>query len=264
VRGFEPQGQFVWCSYDPFGDDLDNGGSGLVRFNLQELNADTPAWAPDLDGEGAYGVATTYGFDRRVFVGLSGIWWESDEPVASGWLDTGRFTWNISDPKIVEQVSVRHDAFSGTHQIEVAADGGDWTDLGTITESGTLSGRGVTGEAFALRHTLTPVTDGEPAVARWTLRSEPYSSGAAQQIIVPLILRAEEENLIGTKYQRDCAASLAWLKSLQATGATFTYQEGHETYLCRMRNFQWNPQSHLPDGSTAGVFTAVLKTITGT
>ncbi len=260
VQCLEPQGQFVWFGWSNY----DSASTGLGRLNLAYLNDDTPAFASDLMAptQGAVTGVITFG-DLRVFtVAGSGLWAETGTPVASGYVDTGLVSFGITDRKTALSVQARHASYpaGAGHGIDVAVDGGDFTSLGTVLQGGSLSGQQFVGEAFEIRHTLTPGPTGGPVLRRWGMLTLPIAD-LVERFTVPLQLRASEMNLRRNERRRDLGSELDFLVSLKRSGKVFTYQEYGSSWPVRLTDYTWYPEDDQPSGGAGGVMVVVLTTV---
>lgn len=260
VQCLEPQGQFVWFGWSNY----DSASTGLGRLNLAYLNDDTPAFASDLMAptQGAVTGVITFG-DQRVFtVAGSGVWAETTTPVAEGFLDTGLVSFDITDRKTALSVQARHAAYpaGAGHQIGVSVDGGEFVSLGTVLQGGSLPALQLVGEAFEIRHTLTPGATGGPVLRRWGMLALPIAD-LVERFTIPLQLRVSEMNLRRNERRRDLASELDFLVSLKRSGKVFTYQEYASSWPVRLTDYTWYPEDDQPTGGAGGVMVVVLTTV---
>lgn len=268
VACFEGQGRFVWFGWSNFAPGV---ASGLGRMDLSAFNGTRPAYATDImhtstttPGTGVVSSVVTFQ-GLRVFALLgSGFYAESPTALApTGWLETGRISYGLYEPKVSMFVSVSHEPLDGSVAVALATDNGPYTGIGmgavvtsTTTTVPTSQARAGT---FDLRFTLTAGSLAGPVVSRYTLRSYPVAS-RSEQITVPLVIAAEQSDPNGTRFHRDINADLAFLRGLESTGRLFPYQEGSITDLVVMEDHNWVPHHITTDRSAfEGTFVALLK-----
>lgn len=265
VMCFEGQDRFIYFGMTNY----DSVSTGLGRMDLRSLLAEsTAAFASDLMASAQGSVLSAVTFqNRRVFsVAGSGIWAETGTKVASGTLDGGDTMYGIPDIKIGLFLAAEYRSFpSGSlHRAWVSADGGSFISVGSYDGTTALMpfpiGQ-VRAKRFEVRHELvrssTDTTMG-PVVTRHTLLAEPVPSEAGENIIVPILLE-ELENIGATRpMPRDVAGERAHFKELRSTKKLVSYQEGSESFLVMVTEYQWQGSKQTKNRKAYGG-TAVLK-----
>jgi hypothetical protein len=138
--GFIGHGRFVYFVWSVYEDIQGLTASGLGRMDLETLiDTLTPAYASDVMLPEADWGADTDGYVFWVdwdpitngpmisYANLGVYVQDAANLVASGWIDSGRITYNIPDPKVVAMGQIRRDpAGAGTVTMAIQTDGGGY------------------------------------------------------------------------------------------------------------------------------------------
>lgn len=261
VRCFEPQDRFVWFGLTNF----DGTATGLGRIDLSQSTAAlTPAYASDImaDGQGNTTSVVTFQ-NRRVFtVSALGVYGEEDDPVETGFLESGQITYALADDKIAMFVDVRHDGIA-QHSIALSDQGGAFSNLGVHTDSEDAFPCGERrGSRFELRITLTNIADVSPVIRSITLRAYP-ASPTVEMIDAPLLLAESLVNLADSKFTLDPSAEVSAITSLRDTSQLVSWQEGNTAYSVVVDDFEWHP-THMTENNSQfnGTMLVTMKRVT--
>lgn len=239
VSQFTAEANFVWFTWSNF----DTNVSGLGRMDLSSFtgsasiytSSNVPAYASDLMAPvgGTVTSCVTFGSKRIFSISAQGVYAESTDLVASGYIKTGTYRWGIPDRKFVAKFDTRTTPLYGTVTPSISSDGGAFTAMTAHTTS--LSTESVaTGpqakfiEAqFKLELARASVSAG-PTVTRWMARA--YASPARSQVFrVPLLMH---HSLVikGIEYFMDVDEELSLLRDLVTNPRVVNYQENTETF----------------------------------
>jgi len=281
VRCFEAQDRFAWYGYS----NLDSISTGLGRLDLSTLGSltnapDTPAWATDLmypaQGE-VTSVASwydsTYGVWCRVFAvsGIGIIAEDPSTPVASGTLQTGLITYDISDLKYAVFIDMLPGANAGTVTAYLSVDQLDFVKCGLTntvhtsslvevptpqTDANTLEMQ------FVLTSTGSVANGGSANIHRTTLRSM-VATRSSTQFLIPLRLSPAEMTRGDMPVFFDPDQERAYLESLRLNRTITTFQENNSTYAVTVDNLDWTPDriTNPLAQRNAGVLVVTLTTI---
>ena len=239
VNQFTAEANFVWFTWSNF----DTNVSGLGRMDLSSFtgsvsiytSSNVPAYASDLMAPvgGTVTSCVTFGSKRIFSISGEGVYSESTDLVATGYIKTGTYRWGIPDRKFVAKFDTRTTPLYGTVTPFISSDGGAFTEMTAHTTS--LSTESVaTGpqtkfiEAqFKLELARASVSTG-PTVTRWMARA--YASPARSQVFrVPLLIH---NSLVvkGIEYFMDVSTELSLLRDLVTNPRVINYQENTETF----------------------------------
>jgi len=196
----------------------------------------------------------------------NGLWGESGDLVASGWVESGKVSYGIPDPKVSMYLQLRHKPLVGTVQLELQTDDGVFVVLGqgvvqgsTVTE---LPTNQADGEHFNMRTTLNRdavLTQG-PVLTRHTLKAQPAPS-RGELFLVPLLLH-EILNVNGHERPLDPSDELEHIRRMVADRRLVTYQEKNLAKTVFVEDYEWAPYSETMDGTFwNGTLTVKLKAV---
>lgn len=276
VTDFAAWGSFVWFTWSNHTTDPTGAvWTGLGRLDMRILNGDAPAYATDLavklgDGglvgsTGEVGrVCVAPGSQRLLFlIESGGIGVQMDTPADVGWVDSGEYTWSLSDPKLADWLRVDYDPIvNGEVVAYIIADGVE-TSLGTVPDTGQVSAQQARGRRLETRLKLLPSTDPleeSVIVHSWTVSVRPTPK-LAQQFTVPL--QIEERDFIRqTEYGRDVAEELQHFRDLRSSQATVRYQARGWSAQVTVTDFEYRPRQGSEDNaSEPGVCLVLLTTV---
>lgn len=241
VLCFEPQDRFCWYGLTNY----DSTSTGLGRLDLSALTAaNTPAYASDLmtTGQGAVTSIVTFQESRVFAVAGLGVYQETSSALPSGTLETGEITYRLPDDKVAMFVDVRS---TGTVTVELSADGGPYTTIGTGTS---VPIGAVRAERFGLRITLTSDVGVSAELLSWTLRAYPTAT-TVRVITVPLLLHETLDLHNGDKGKCDPVVELAAVDAIRSSHNVVTWQEGASAYDVIVDDYQWRPYSLMSQDS---------------
>lgn len=252
--------RFVWFGWDNF----DSSSAGLGRLDLSVFNGVAPAYASDLMGAtGGLVVAVANFAGRRAFsIAGQGVYWQSTSPVSTGFLDSGRINYEVSDPKNILGVQTRQESpLNGAHNLALSVDDGGFVSLGAVSLNGSVEALEKRGEVIELRHTLTPSGSNSPVVRRATALALVCPTSAVK-IKVPLELNYQLGKDNGQGVLMRVNDEREFLEGLRRSRELFIYQEGDRSFRATMVDFDFIPYEFLPDRSGfGGIFVAELLTV---
>jgi len=246
VRCFTADGRFVWYGLTNF----DGTSGGLGRIDLSELvGVNEPAYASDLmtdDTDDVKAVVNWQG--KRLFtVSGGGVYYESTDLAASGYVDAGTWRWGIPDRKFAAFFDMRTEPLNGTLQFSYNLDNAGFAGLAPFTRTGSTENilDGPTepfGEArFKISFTRdTSDSTLGPVLTRWQVRAVP-APRRSELFSVPLLLH-QKMRLRNKDFHLDVANELFLLRDLVKDARITTYQEGNDTYKVIVENVEWTPQ----------------------
>lgn len=260
---FEGIGNKVWFGWDNF----DATSSGLGRFSLEQfasLEKLAPAYASDLmatDQGSVKGIVTVNGL-KFFSVAGGGLYAETLDYVASGYVESGEFDYGFTGTKIALYADVQRLATEGSYQFYFKATGdADYTLMGS-SETVTLQEK--EGVSFEWKIVLVRDADPEitPIIDSITIRAQPIVRTGEFQII-PIILATSYK--IGNKIiPRNPDEDLARIKGWRRNQTIITCAQGHELssvvvadYVYERRLTEHNIQGFGMDGTC----TVKLKTL---
>jgi hypothetical protein len=284
VRCFEGQDRFVWCGNDSFSADLSDGHHipncptapvpGLGRLDLSTFTVTelTPANASDLVAATipAAPVTAVTSWDQiRVFaVQGYGVWIETADKMATGWLESGRVSFSVEDLKTGLYSQSKWQPLEGAVSVLLSYDSAipvpilNWAVQGSV-RSGNVSLNGAqfsrVDPIYVLNRSVLDKTHG-PVFTRFELRARP-AKGKASRWYIP-IMNHEQIDLGGVEQARNVVDELDYLLGLVETGRMFTLQEGRRSYQAVAVDYRWNPQKLTVQGDGwQGVFTLVVEEV---
>ena len=268
VDCFEGQDRFVWFGYTNY----DGTSSGLGRADVSvfgSIERQQLAYASDLmaTAQGAVPAVVTVG-DRRYFsVNGVGIFGETDDLVASGYVDSGPLTYDLADAKVALGLDVTYKPdFAGTVTWALDEDeAGVFDTVGTSTVASLLTSFALNERAarFEVRFTLTraggDATTG-PIVTGWTLKAQP-APAITPQIALPLRIWQHMTEHGTDEYIASPAETVAALKALNRSREVLVLQEGPDAHLVILDDYEWRPEKRCdpPSKGWNGCFLAVCK-----
>jgi hypothetical protein len=285
VYATEGQYRFVWLSWGNY----DDVSSGLGRMDLSEFTATlTPSYASDLMAGkpvlrtsattptaavpilGDVMSVVTYD-DKRVFaVKAKGIFTQVTAKVPQATLSTGLISHGIIDNKYAAFLDARLEplATGNTLRLAYAADSGEFTTAGSITENGsTYTGEffvGKVGRNFEVKITFGDIAPSTLVGADvnstgFMLRYYPAPKRVSK-FSVPVML-FDSVNVADRDWAGNPGADFEFLSNLHKRQLPFSFQEGEVSYTVVMDDYQWLPEKRSNVSGFQGTFVAVLREI---
>jgi len=272
VVSFIGEDRFVWFNWSNY----DATSTGLGRLDLSTLTApNTPAYASDLMYSSTALVKSVSNFVNaagvqvKVFTitGVGVIYEDAANLVASGELETGRFTWGIPDRKFVAKFDLRAQPLKGTIAVAMQSDNGTYSTLGTW--SGSLDSEetfnGPEGKVIESQFKLTFTrsstnTATGPVLTRWTARAyaAPYRSRFWQ---VPLLIHSKI-SIRNRDYFMDVNEERTILHDYLDNPRIVAFQEGASAYSVIVEDLEWAPvDSHDSEWAWDGTCTLTLRSV---
>lgn len=247
VYALEAQDRFVWFGWSDFA----AGYTGLGRLDLSAfIDQLTPAYASDLMYVGSGTVSTVVTWDDRLWftVQAGGVVRQSDDLVASGYVDLSTTDYGISDTKVAQFIDVKHEPIQGSIDLWLDVDGDGFAPIAT---SSTLESKGVSfelsnqeGERFTVRAVLN-LGDATPVLRQIRLRSHPLPERTSV-FELPCVISSTYD-LRGTDTARDVAADVDYLIDLVNNGRATTLQMGTEAFVVYPSDYEWTPMEQSED-----------------
>lgn len=249
VLCFEGQGEFVWFGWSTF----DGSNTGLGRFSLKNFTSVdllVPAYASDLmvhtTSNQIRSVVTFQ--DLRVFaVDQIGIYAEDTLLETEGWLTTGEISYTLTEDKTAITIDAQHLGNTGTHEVEISADGGAFSSIGVMAPDQFPRTVGqVSGRFFELRHTLSrdliTLTEGL-CLNSWLLLSQPIPGSVGKNIFATILLAPELDDLLGTSFTMDTWAEVDYIDGLVDSREITTWQTGDRLTSVIVDDYELDIQS---------------------
>jgi len=266
VRCFTADGRFVWYGLTNF----DGTSGGLGRIDLSELvGVNEPAYASDLMTDDTDDVRSVVTFNgKRLFsVSGGGVYHESDDLAASGFVDVGTWRWGIPDRKFAAFFDMRTEPLNGTLQFSHNFDNAGFQDLAPFDRAGAteniLDGPSTAFGEGRFRISFTRDTSDStlgPVLTRWQVRAVP-APRRSELFSVPLLLH-ERLRLRNREFQVDVNLELFHIRDLVKDARIVTYQEGAETYKVIVENVEWSPVDTTDaDGTFNGTCVVTLRSL---
>ena len=272
VVDFVGQDRFVWFTWSNY----DATSGGLGRLDLSVLTApNTPAYATDLMYDTTAIIKSVSNFVNadgvqvKVFTvtGVGVVYENTSSLVASGTIETGRFTWGIPDRKFVAKFDLRAQPLNGSVAVAMQSDNGTYSTIGTWstvndTEETYDGPEGKVIESqFKLTFTrsATSATKG-PVLTRWTARAyaAPYRSRFWQ---VPLLIH-KKITIRNRDYFIDVNEERQILHSYLDNPKIIAFQEGSNSYSVIVEDLEWMPvDSHDGEWVWDGTCTLTLRSV---
>jgi hypothetical protein len=254
-------GRYIWYGWSNF----DGTSTGLGRMDISELNGvNEPAYASDLmattQGD-VLGVANWNG--GRVFsVSGQGLYAESTDLCATGYIETGTWRWGIPDRKFVPRFDTRTKPLAGSITTAFAFDGGSYTDLPAVDDVNSTDVTTVGPETgfsdLAIKLTFarsgTSNTAG-PTLTRWQARG--YAAPIRARVFSIPVLLHRKLRIRNSEIPMNVPEELAYLEGLVNDASIVSYQEAHASYNVVVENVEWIPLDS-PNSTWEWEGTAVL------
>jgi hypothetical protein len=279
VRDITGWDRFLYCTVD----DAGGGVAGLARVDLSaEVEPGVFAWARDLransdptgfTGESGSPNGVVFLNERPLFIvpGV-GMFYESvDRYVPSGWLETGKILFGMTDPKVFQRAGV---AAIGQGNVTLLT-GADTesavvsrftinTNVLNNIETGIGSERG---GSLVMKFQLDRDSEtAAPKVLSWSAKALP-SQAREDQFLIPVRCFDRVENQHGqTEYQ----SAITMLDSISALCQTqepvlfqtfFGHPDGWRTRVVQVADYEFRQESS--EDNWGGVLTLSLRTLEG-
>lgn len=247
VLAFEGQGNFIWYGWGNY----DSSSTGLGRLSTSTI-ADqenlVPAYASDLMTDGTGNITSIVTFlGKTVFaVDGQGFFVESDDRVATGYVDSGLIGFGLAEPKLGLFLDVAHTGTGGSIDLQVRTQDSTFVSIGT--HSGThddhtekLIALGeATATLFEVRIVLNrDATDPTlcPEFQIWVLRVQPQAEPPPFYILATVLLAPEVETLVDTPRDYNTYAELDHIKEIHRSQEIATWQQGEHSWSVFVEEF---------------------------
>lgn len=245
-------GRYIWYGWSNF----DGTSTGLGRMDISELNGvNEPAYASDLmastQGD-VLGVANWQG--GRVFsVSGQGLYAESSDLCATGYIEAGTYRWGVPDRKFLPRFDLRTLPLAGTVTPYLNHDSSGYTAQTAMQVAGTTDktvpceqvGFSDVAVKLVLARSASATTTG-PTITRWQARA--YAAPTRARVFsIPIILH-NKLNVRGREYYQDVIDERTFLESLVQDSEVVSYQEGHDSFEVIVENVEWVPMEALNSG----------------
>ena len=259
-------GKYVWYGWTNF----DADSTGLGRLDLSELNGvNEPAYASDLmvTDQGAINSVVNWNGTRVFSISEAGLYKESTDLCADGYIETGTWRWGIPDRKFLPRFDVRCLPLKGTITPSLNLDSAGYNDLTAVvtvgvtekTVPGPQTGFSDSSIKITLARSGTNNTEG-PTMTRWQARA--YAAPIRARVFsIPIILH-EKMNLQGREVYQDVKSELTFLENLVNDASIVSYQDAYDSYNVVVENVEWIPLDALDHGwEWEGTAVVTLKSI---
>ena len=256
VRCVVADGHQMWWGWTNF----DANSSGLGRSDLtlsSDINSFIPAYAADLMFSGQGQVQTVARFKGKTYFAVFGTGFIRPERtgkfISNGTLSMGRFRWGTYEPKVFLGIEVVSSPLVAGTTISMNCDTDNVGSVGLGLRDnvgsdglGTIYGVGAMNEAHDwLDPAITLNSDAatrlnSPLVNRITLRALPTPKVVEQfQMAIEMSDNVDLESGEGQDQPYDTQAEYNFLKALVSNAVPVSFQIGHETFFCTLRDLQW-------------------------
>jgi hypothetical protein len=241
----------------------------LSTFTVTSI---TPAWANDIVALGETGktvqsVVTFLG--KRVYsVNNGGVYYESDELMAGGWLTQGTMSFSVEDLKTGLYMQGKWLPLKGSIAFDIAYDSTGYVRVVSVSQedsirSSNISLNGVQFSRVNARYVLlrsdSNVNEG-PTLTRWEIRAIPVK-GRASRWTLP-VMNYDQIEIDGVEYNRDVRAELDTLMNLAENGGVFSLQESGRSYQVHVKDFLWQPEKLSSNGQGwQGLYTMIVEEV---
>ena len=282
VKCFEGQDRFVWYgnssmngTYEDIEDRFPTDSvCGLNRMDLSTftVTALTPAYANDIftldETNKTVQSIVTYSNKRVFSITDSGVFFESDNKVVSGWLKQGIMSFSVEDLKTGLYTQAKWLPLVGEIDLDIAYDSGPFERVAEFTTTDTvrsdniaLNGRQFTrvNPAYVLCR-CPDLTSAGPALTRWEIRAVAVK-GRSSRWTIP-IMNYDIVEIDEVVYNRDVLQELEDLIALCQNGSVFSLQESGRSYQVHAKDFLWQPEKLSANGKGwQGTFTMIVEEI---
>lgn len=281
VRCFEGQDRFVWFGLGTGTLSPSQRATALPVASLGRADLSTfvepltPAAAADLGSTAlaplnVWAVATVGaefgGTGKRIFaVDGVGVFLETNNKVAEGWLEQGQISMGTNDPKMGAYIQINTQPLAGGIDVDVSYDGLPFTLISENDRALSISSGNIrTVQEFrfvdfvwTLRRSTEDLTLG-PVVTRIEFRALPIP-GRSTEWRIPLVI-AESINYDNVSQGREIIDDYDFLVDIVESRRQFIYREGQRRWLLHGTDFLWQPANMTLNGETYnGVFTLVAR-----
>lgn len=268
VLAFEGQDEFIWYSLTNF-TGADTGLGRLSTATFSDIDNLVPAYASDLmvTGQGNVQSVTTFN-NRRVFtVNGLGLYYEDlTTPVAEGYVDSGRITFNMNEPKIGMWIDCQHMMDAGSFEVFVSADDQGFVSIGTRdADVHPMPSNGVgqvSAEIFEVRFRLIrDVSDNSsPVLFNWLFRAQPQPS-TTLAIYATILLAPEVETPSGNLVVYNTDDIMNFLAERHREKRVINWQQGRKSYSVVLESYKYDVHDliYYPDGPSGNAASCVLK-----
>lgn len=268
VTSFFGVGEFIWYSWGGFSD-ADTGIGRLSTAEFSDTDNLIPAYASDLMVTGSANIqGIAFANDRVVFtVSGQGLYFEGEDCVESGYFDTGKITFNMTETKIGMYVDCQHLMHHGTFEVLVSVDEEDFVSIGVrdadIHPLPSLAMGQVEAQTFELRFVLNrDAMEAHmcPRLLAWTLRAQPRPE-VTDMIYVAILLAPSVTSLTDTIITYDTDAELAFIQDCHRTKRIVPAQFGRTAVSAILENYRadYVNLNYYPDGPPGHASTVTLK-----
>ena len=280
VRCFEGQDRFVWygnSSIDGEYTDIKNRfptdpvcGLGRMDLSTFTIGPLVPAYANDIYTLGETNKTvlsvTTYKNKRVFSIGDSGVFFESDSKVESGWLKQGTISFSVEDLKTGLYTQAKWLPLRGEIDIDLSYDSEGYRRVAEFDIVDTVRSDNIyldgtqftrVDPAYILCRCPDLSTAG-PTMTRWEIRAVPVK-GRSTRWNIP-VMNYDTIELDGVIYNRDVTQELNLLLNLCQNGNLFVLQESGRSYQVHAKDFLWQPEKLSADGKGwQGTFTMIVE-----
>jgi hypothetical protein len=243
VGAFAGIGRYIYFAWTNF----DSTSTGIGRMDISVfVSANQPAYASDLMATAQGTVLEIHEFNDAPLFTVSGqgvFTPHATNLVASGYLRSGIYRWDVPDAKIVPKLDIRCLPLTGSIALSIASDDGDFYDFTplSVENSRDKTFDGLEDRVYEaeIKVTLTRAASATagPTLTRWMARA--YAAPLRSQIFsVPLVMH-HKLSLNGREYFQDVDRELTYLRDLVENPRVVIYQQNTETHAVVVENVQF-------------------------
>lgn len=250
VKALFPVDDFVYFSWTQ----VTTARSGIGRLLPSRFTSTlVPAWASDLTYDSTATVTAVAEHQGKVCFAVSGVGVvteDTDNLMASGWLDTGEMSFGIPYTTTLIDLTLRSEPLEGTVSAFFTMADNLELSLGVHGVAGSIESSklpfpvsgpyGAETDRVSLRLLLSreDATHG-PVLKQWLLRTAPQPD-RVERIVLPILLYStiEPNDEVGPIVDQDVIGEVQRIRSLIQSGRIVTYQEGSASYRVRVTNMR--------------------------
>ena len=272
VRCFTAIGKYVYFGWSQF----DGSTGGMGRINLETFvdgPALLPAYASDSLAVTTNNIIDMIAFDngagtvKPYFITSDKLWKLSTSPVASGTIDLGFATYNLTEQKTATAVDLRTEALPANSSVAVSLTNVHAGTPASVSTYSTTSGTGtlmnvanIVGSEHEIRLTLA-TTGTAPVVTATTLQATPRPTSRGELWKIPVIIGTDIADNNGNNKKFDPFTVIAMLRTAANSTDPVDVQIGTYTDTMLVDDFEFHGYSWLIEGAPAMTGLITLKNL---
>lgn len=251
VTSFTANGQYVYFAWSNY----DGASTGIGRMDLTNFVEElAPAYASDLMVTGQGTVQLDWDPVQpapliSVSGSTTGVWAQSASLVSSGYIQSGRITYDIPEPKVALKVSAVALPANGSIELDVSADDGPYVNCGSLNAGNIqypLPVPALQGKTFGVQITLNadPTTGLGPTLTHWQLEAYPQVPSETDIMVVLQLYKVAVVD--GGEAYYDPYGEYYYLDQLRRAKKIVWYTEGPLSAQVLIESIDWLPEKENP------------------